>query len=116
MGDEDKITFCSSELFYVPGRFVGDFTDLVGLVGDLDIHHKIAVPMFFLSMDSPQNFDSDALAKTVYKTKLSPNDTFSTIYTAQAPAVFPMKVQNEVDFVKLVRLMASGDPLLMELV
>ncbi|KAJ4779448.1 tRNA (Guanine-N(7)-)-methyltransferase subunit trm82 [Rhynchospora pubera] len=116
MGDEDKITFCSSELFYIPGRFVGDFADLVGLVGDLDIHHKIAVPMFFLSMDSPQNFDSDALAKTVYKTKLSPNDTFSSIYTAQAPAVFPMKVQNEVDFVKLVRLMASGDPLLMELV
>ncbi|XP_072984860.1 probable glycosyltransferase STELLO2 [Typha latifolia] len=113
---EDKLIFCSSELFYVPGRFVSDFSDLVGIVGDLGIHHKIAVPMFFQAMDSPQNFDSDALARTVYRTKLSANDSLATIYTAQAPAVFPLKVQNEVDFIKLIRIMAVGDPLLMELV
>ncbi|KAJ3676286.1 hypothetical protein LUZ60_003698 [Juncus effusus] len=116
MKDDDKLTFSTGEIFYVPGRFVGDFTDLVGLVGNLDIHHKIAVPMFFLSMDSPQNFDSDVLAKTVYKINLKSNETFMSFYTAQAPTVFPVKVQNEVDFVKLIRLMASGDPLLMELV
>ncbi|XP_062231298.1 probable glycosyltransferase STELLO2 [Phragmites australis] len=113
---EDKIAFCGSELFYVPRRFVEDFGDLVGLVGDLDLHHKIAVPMFFLAMDLPQNFDSDALVGTVFKTNLAANQTFSTIYTAQAPAVFPVKVMNEIDFIKVIRLMSIGDPLLMELV
>ncbi|CAL4893373.1 unnamed protein product [Urochloa decumbens] len=113
---EDKIAFCGSELFYVPHRFVEDFGDLVGLVGNLDLHHKIAVPMFFMAMDSPQNFDSDALAGTVFKTELPANATFSTIYTAQAPAVFPVKVMNEIDFIKVIRLMSKGDPLLMELV
>ncbi|CAN6334058.1 unnamed protein product [Urochloa humidicola] len=37
-------------------RFVEDFSDLVGLVGGLDLHHKIAVPMFFLAMDSTSKF------------------------------------------------------------
>lgn len=113
---EDKIILCGSELFYVPRRFVEDFGDLVGLVGDLDLHHKIAVPMFFLAMDSTQNFDSDALAGTVFKPQLPANATFSSIYTAQAPAVFPVKVMNEIDFIKVIRLMSIGDPLLMELV
>jgi hypothetical protein len=47
---------------------------------------------------------------------LPSNTTFSTIYTAEAHAVYPMKVQNEMDFVSLIRVMASGDPFLMELV
>jgi len=113
---EEKIAFCGSELFYIPRRFVEDFGDLVGLVGDLDLHHKIAVPMFFMAMDSPQNFDSEALSGTVFKTQLPANATFKTIYTAQAPAVFPVKVMNEIDFIKVIRLMSIGDPLLMELV
>jgi hypothetical protein len=113
---EDKIAFCGSELFYIPRQFVEDFGDLVGLVGDLELHHKVAVPMFFLAMDSPKNFDSDALAGTVFRSNLVGNETFSSIYTAHAPAVFPVKVQNEIDFIKLIRVMSTGDPLLMELV
>ena len=34
-----------------------DFVELVNLVGDLEIHQKVAIPMFFVSLDSPQNFD-----------------------------------------------------------
>ncbi|KAE9466049.1 hypothetical protein C3L33_02041, partial [Rhododendron williamsianum] len=54
MPDPSSTTLCSSEVFYVPRRFVSDFIDLVNLVGDLDMHQKVAVPMIFLSMDSPQ--------------------------------------------------------------
>ncbi|KAL0383544.1 UNVERIFIED_CONTAM: putative glycosyltransferase STELLO2 [Sesamum calycinum] len=56
--DQQSLTICNSEVFYVPRHFVPDFVDLVNLVGGLDIHHKVAIPMFFLAMDSPQNFDS----------------------------------------------------------
>ncbi|PKU65025.1 probable glycosyltransferase STELLO1 [Dendrobium catenatum] len=114
--NEDKLIICSSEVFYVPRHFVNDFVDLVGLVGDLNIHHKVAVPLFFLAMDSQQNFDSDALARIVYQTTLPSNGSSFSYYTAKASAVYPLKVLNEPDFVKLVQVMASGDPLLMELV
>lgn len=113
---EDKIIHCSSEIFYTPRRHIGDFSYLVKVIGSLDIHHSIAVPMLFLAMDLPSNFESQALAKLVYRTNLPSNTTFSAIYTAEAHAVYPMKVQNEMDFVKLIRVMASGDPFLMELV
>ncbi|KAA8550202.1 hypothetical protein F0562_001886 [Nyssa sinensis] len=51
---EKGLAICGSEVFYIPRRFVGDFADLVDLVGNLEIHHRIAVPMFFMAMDSPQ--------------------------------------------------------------
>lgn len=111
--DHQNLVICNSEVFYVPRHFVADFTDLVNLVGDLDIHHKVAIPMFFLAMDSPQNFDS-VLNSMKYKQKLQSNST--SFYSAEAPAVHPWSVTSEQDFIKLVRIMAAGDPLLMELV
>lgn len=114
MENEQSLAICSSEVFYVPRRFVADFVDLVNLVGNLDIHHKVAIPMFFLSMDSPQNFDS-LLDSMIYKRE--PVSVNSTIfYSAQVPAIHPWTVSSEQDFIELIRIMAAGDPLLMELV
>lgn len=113
--DKNSLLFCTSELFYVPRQFVGDFTDLVDLVGTLEIHHRIAVPMFFVAMDSPRNFDSNAFKTTIYRTDLQSNASLS-IYSAQVPAVYPCNVTSEIDFIKLIRIMAAGDPLLMEMV
>ena len=108
-----SLLVCSSEVFYVPPNFVADFVDLVNLVGDLDIHHKIAIPMFFISMDSPQNFDS-VFNTMIYKRELPANST--TFYSAKVSAVHPWNVTGEPDFIKLIRIMAEGDPLLLELV
>ncbi|KAI4300788.1 hypothetical protein L6164_034124 [Bauhinia variegata] len=108
-----SLVMCSSEVFYMPRRFVGDFVELVNLVGNLQIHQKVAIPMFFISMDSPQNFDH-VLNTMVYKRK--PPTNSSTLYSAHVPAVHPWNVSTEQEFIKLIRLMAEGDPLLMELV
>lgn len=111
---EQSLALCGSEVFYVPQQYVQDFIDLVDLVGNLDIHHKIAVPMFFMAMDLPQNFDS-VLNRMIYKTELSSIDP-QDFYSAHVPAVHPWTVSNESDFLRLIRLMGTGDPLLMELV
>ncbi|XP_068660182.1 probable glycosyltransferase STELLO2 [Aristolochia californica] len=113
--DETSLTLCSSEIFYIPERFIGDFVDLVSLVGDLEVHHKIAVPMMFMAMDSVSNFDSDALKTIVYKRDPEVSDPVR-IYSAQVPAVYPWNVSSEADFMRLIRSMALGDPLLMEMV
>ncbi|CAL5085154.1 unnamed protein product [Urochloa decumbens] len=113
---ENKIIHCSSEIFYIPQQHIGDFSYLVKAIGSLDIHHTFAVPMVFLAMDSPSNFESKALTKLVYRADLPSNTTFASIYSAEAHAVYPLKVRNEMEFVKLIRVMASGDPFLMELV
>ncbi|KAF3772348.1 hypothetical protein EJ110_NYTH56853 [Nymphaea thermarum] len=111
---EEKLVICSSDIFYVSQRFVADFVDLVNHVGDLKLHQKIAVPMFFLAMDSSSNFDSQALKSTIYRVGGESSDPMS-FYVAQAAAVHPWKVSDDSDFMKLIRAMSSGDPLLLEL-
>ncbi|XAR68522.1 hypothetical protein NMG60_11003668 [Bertholletia excelsa] len=108
-----SLSICNSEVFYIPRNFIADFIDLVNLVGDLDIHHKVAIPMFFLAMDSPQNFDP-VFNTMAYNQKPSTNS--SSFYSPEAPAIHPWNVSTEQDFIKLIRVMAAGDPLLMELV
>lgn len=110
--DEKSFVVCSSEIFYVPRQFVGDFVDLVSLVGDLSLHHEIAVPLFFLSMETPDKFDPDALSKTIYKRGEASNSL--SYYSAEVHAVNPWKVSNESDFVRLLKAMSLGDPLLLE--
>ncbi|EPS64869.1 hypothetical protein M569_09908, partial [Genlisea aurea] len=112
--DDKGLLLCNSEVFYVPRRLVPDLVDLVNLIGDLQVHHKAAIPMFFLSMDDPRNFDP-VLDSMRYEEKLQSN--WTCFYSADAPAVHPWNVSSsEKDFIGLVRLMAAGDPLLMELV
>nr|GEW04855.1 probable glycosyltransferase STELLO1 [Tanacetum cinerariifolium] len=111
---DSTLTICTSEVFYIPRRLVSDFIDLVNLVGDLDIHQTVAIPMFFIAMDSPENFDS-VFSKMIYKRKPPKNITRS-FYSPEAPAVYPLRISNEQEFIKLIRVMAAGDPLLLELV
>lgn len=113
ISSDQLLTVCSSDVFYIPRRFISDFTDLVNLVDNLEIHHKVAIPMFFLSMDSPQNFDP-VFSRMIYEE--NPSSTNSTSYSDKVPAVHPRNVSSEQEFIKLIRIMAAGDPLLLELV
>ncbi|XP_062001560.1 probable glycosyltransferase STELLO2 [Rosa rugosa] len=110
---KQSLMICNLEVFYIPRQFVGDFVDLVGLVGKFDIHNKVAMPMFFMAMDLPYNYDS-VLNTMIHKPEASLSNS-SNIYSAQVPAVYPWTVSSESDFVELIRSMAIGDPLLMEL-
>ncbi|GAB4851614.1 sugar transporter-like protein [Ancistrocladus abbreviatus] len=111
---EEDLVICSSEVFYIPRRFIDDFIDLVALVGELEMHHKVATPMIFLALDSPQNFDP-VFSTVIYEEEPPPTNS-TTFYSAQVPAVHPWSVSTEQEFIKLIRVMAAGDPLLMELV
>ncbi|KAL8171490.1 hypothetical protein V2J09_023294 [Rumex salicifolius] len=71
---DQSIVTCSSEVFYIPQRFVGDFIDLVELVGNSKIHYTVAVPLFFMSMDSPNNYDP-ILSTAIYSNGLLSPDS-----------------------------------------
>ena len=114
INSDQLLTVCSSDVFYIPRRFIADFTELVNLVDNLEIHHKVAIPMFFLSMDSPQNFDP-VLSRMIYEEN-PPSTNSSTFYSDKVPAVHPWNVSSEQEFIKLIRIMATGDLLLLELV
>lgn len=107
------LAVCNSEVFYIPRRFVSDFIDLVNLVGNEELHHKVVIPMFFMAMDSTKNYDP-VFSTMTYESELPAN--LSSFYSAEVPAVHPWSISSEQEFIKLIRIMAKGDPLLMELV
>ncbi|KAI3830176.1 hypothetical protein L1987_04310 [Smallanthus sonchifolius] len=111
---DSGLTVCTSDVFYIPQRLVVDFVDLVNLVDVLEIHQKVAISMFFIAMDSPRNFDP-VFNKMFYKRKPALNLTTS-FYSPEVSAVHPMRVSNEREFIELIRVMAAGDPLLLDLV
>ena len=113
--DQQHLTVCSSDVFCIPRRFIADFTDLVNLVDNLEIHHKVAMPMFFLSMDSPQNYDP-VFRRMIYEENHPSSTSSTTSYCDKVPAVLPWNVSSEQEFIKLIRIMAAGGPLLLELV
>lgn len=112
--DKNHFAVCRSNLFYIPRRYVQDFTNLVAFGVKAKLRHELAVPLFFLAMDSKHEFDGEAFSDVVYK----PNegDSAAVHYSAQAHAVYPWKVKNELDLHSAIKAMAAGDPLLLKFV
>eukprot|EP00249_Psilotum_nudum_P009356 c21875_g2_i1 orf=197-2620(+) len=110
--DDEHFVMSNSDAFYVPRRFVRDFTDLVTIGDKSSLRQELAIPFIFLALDSVDNYDVEAFSNVVYKTKVSSNP--AALYTAEKQAVHPWKVLTEHDLHGLLREMASGDPLLLE--
>ncbi|KAF2289406.1 hypothetical protein GH714_035982 [Hevea brasiliensis] len=112
MKSDQSVTICSSEIFYIPHHYVADFVDLVSLWMIWKSITKLPYLCSFFQWIRLRILT--LLSTMLYKRK--PPSTNSTIYSARAPAIHPWNVSSEQDFIKLVRIMAEGDPLLKELV
>eukprot|EP00249_Psilotum_nudum_P009355 c21875_g1_i1 orf=563-2974(+) len=110
--DEDHFAVCSSDAFYVPYRFVGDFIELVNLGSVANLHQEVAIPLFFLAMESMENFDTEAFSNVQYRTEIVFNP--AAFYLVEAHAVHPWMVTSELDLLNVMKAMSSGDPLLLE--
>ncbi|KAI5082895.1 hypothetical protein GOP47_0002638 [Adiantum capillus-veneris] len=106
--DDKHYVVSKSEVFYVPKRFVEDFISLVPLAIQAKLNQELAIPLIFLSMDRLDNFDSEAFSNVVYKTGSD------AVYSAEAHIVRPLKATSQRQLLHIMKGMASGDPLLLE--
>ncbi|KAH7430661.1 hypothetical protein KP509_08G007900 [Ceratopteris richardii] len=106
--DNKHFVVSKSEAFYIPHRLVDDFTSLVALAIQAKLHQELAIPLMFLAMDHRDNFDPEAFSTVVYKTGSD------AVYSAEAHIVRPLKVATQYDLLHVIKGMASGDPLLLE--
>jgi hypothetical protein len=65
-------------------------------------------------MSPKQEFDRDAFSDVIYK----PGDGMSGVefYSARSHAVYPWRAKNELEIQRIIKAMASGDPLLLKFV
>lgn len=110
--DDKHFVVSNADIFYIPQRLVEDFVDLVGLGLKAKLHQELAVPLFLLAMDTLDNFDSEAFSSVVYKTDDYANS--DNIYSDEVHVVHPWRATNQRELLRLMKSMASGDPLLLE--
>lgn len=106
--DDKHFVVSKSEVFYIPRRLVEDFASLVPLAMQAKLQQELAIPLMFLAMDHLDNFDSEAFSSVVYKTGSD------AVYSAEAHVVRPLKAINQRELLRIMKGMASGDPLLLE--
>jgi hypothetical protein len=107
--DNGHYAVSTSDAFYVPRRLVADFVDLVGLAAQAKLHQELAIPLFFLCMEHIENYDMEAFSHVVYE-----SDSNSTVYTAEAHIVSPLQARDQHQLLRIMKYMAAGDPLLLE--
>ena len=107
--DDSHYVVSKSDVFYVPRRLVGDFVDLVALGLQAKLHQELAIPLFFLCMEHIDNYDSEAFSHVVYGI-----DSNSVTYMAEAHIVSPLKARDQHELLHVMKYMAAGDPLLLE--
>lgn len=106
--DDKHFVVSKSEVFYIPRRLVEDFVALVPLAVQAKLQQELAIPLIFLAMDHLDNFDSEAFSTVIYKTGSD------AVYSAEAHVVRPLKATNQRELLRIMKAMASGDPLLLE--
>ena len=110
--DNGHYAICRSNVFYIPHRYVSDFTILTSLGIEADLRHEVAIPLFLLSMDLKQQFDGVAFSDVIYK----PGDGVggAEFYSIRSHAVYPWRAKNELEVQRIIKAMGAGDPLLLK--
>ncbi|KAJ7547308.1 hypothetical protein O6H91_08G079600 [Diphasiastrum complanatum] len=112
--DDMHYVVCSSDIFYIPQRHVRDFRELVSVGVKAQLRHEIAVPLFYMALERPANYDSIAFRNTLYLTGGNKKGDLATLYRKEQHILHPWKVSSESELLRVVRTMSVGDPLLLE--
>ena len=114
--DNGHYAICRSNVFYIPHRYVSDFTILTSLGIEADLRHEVAIPLFLLSMDLKQQFDGVAFSDVIYKPSDRDGLSGSGTYSTRPHAFYPWRARNEADIQRIIKAMSARDSLLLKFV
>ncbi|XP_002984603.2 probable glycosyltransferase STELLO2 [Selaginella moellendorffii] len=108
--DDTKFIHSSSDFFYIPKRLVDDFKDLASVGVQNKLAHELAMPLFFLAMDRPSQFDSRAFAKVAY---VPGGEDPTSHYSIDLNVLYPWRAATEEDLFHIIKALSVGDHLLL---
>ncbi|KAI5064144.1 hypothetical protein GOP47_0020814 [Adiantum capillus-veneris] len=112
--DHSHYIVCRSNVFYIPHRYVDDFSKLTLLAVKAKLRHEVAVPLILYALDTKREFDQSAFSDVIYKP--SDGDSAAEYYSARVHAIYPWYAKNEVELQRIIKAMAGGDRLLLKYV
>ncbi|XP_024517750.1 probable glycosyltransferase STELLO2 [Selaginella moellendorffii] len=110
--DDMHFVVSSSDSFYIPHRYVSDFKALVPIGVKLELRPELAIPLFFLAMEKPASYDSEAFK---YVAETSVRRDPAVFYRKSKHLVRPWSARNVSEIVRRIRALSVGDPLLVEI-
>jgi hypothetical protein len=113
--DDDHFMVSSSKVYYVPRRYIDDFSTLAGLAGKQKLNSALALPLFFVAMENPENFDTYAFNNTRSLSESEVKEGPALIYTPNWHIMYPWKASSEFELYRIIKAMSAGDPSLSEI-
>lgn len=114
--DDNHFVVCSSDVFYLPRRYIDDFAALVPLASKVKLHRDLALPMIFMAMDKPSNFDDYAFSSIKHLSEKEEIDDPAIAYTPAWHVVFPWAATSDIELYRIVKAMSAGDPSLADII
>jgi hypothetical protein len=113
--DDDHFMVSSSKVYYVPRRYIDDFSTLAGLAGKQKLNSALALPLFFVAMENPESFDTYAFNNTRSLSESEVKEGPALIYTPNWHIMYPWKASSEFELYRIIKAMSAGDPSLSEI-
>jgi hypothetical protein len=113
--DDGHFTVSTSDVYYVPARYIDDFSALARLAGKVKLHQDLALPLLFMAMDNPHNFDGYAFSKTRILSDSDVKEDPALIYTPNWHIIYPWVASSEPELYRIIKAMSAGDPTLSEI-
>lgn len=114
--DDDHFVVSTSDIYYLPRRLVDDFAALVPLAAKVKLHRDLALPLMFMAMDNPENFDAHAFSSTKQLSQKEEIDDPAIAYTPSWHAVYPWAASSDVELYRIIKAMSAGDPSLADII
>lgn len=113
--DDGHFAVSTSDVYYVPARYIDDFSALARLAGKVKLHRDLALPLLFMAMDNPHNFDGYAFSKTRILSDSGVKEDPALIYTPNWHVIYPWVASSEPELYRIIKAMSAGDPTLSEI-
>ncbi|CAM6120954.1 unnamed protein product [Calypogeia fissa] len=101
-----------SDVFYVPKRYVTNFITLITPMSQAGLPQELAIPMIFLALDKPENYESSALSNMIYidekRLKKLGGDR-ALFYKSDVDAVCPWRATSEDELAQLFKTIGKND-------
>nr|PNR36429.1 hypothetical protein PHYPA_022280 [Physcomitrium patens] len=113
--DDDHFVVCSSDIFYLPRRYINDFAAIVPLAAKVKLHRDLALPLIFMALDKPSNFDAHAFSSIKQLSEEEKVDS-AIAYTPAFHVVFPWAATSDIELYRIIKAMSAGDPSLVDII
>lgn len=114
--DDDHFVVSTSDVFYLPRRYVDDFVALVPMAAKVKLHRDLALPMMFMAMENVNGFDAFAFSSVKELSEKEEVEDPAIAYTPGWHAVFPWAARSDVELYRIIKAMSAGDPSLADII